>query len=329
MHRQQTTEEYVTLPLPPPSGIQRPQPFGTKPPPPKDPPPPNTGLGELEDIFSGGSSMLPPLPEINTTLNPFGATQKPPPPNYPPPPLASYPPGASMAPQEPSITMDLMDTIRNPPPGTTSYPQGMGIGSFGGPQYPGQQFPGTSFGGGPYGGTAPFGTGPGGGPFGNIPGVPAPNDIFSMPADPLLDTTFSQPLLPTNTQKVDTAKGGPKGQGGSGGDAFSDLVSMARNKASATTAASTKLAEFLPIRSSPPPLPYRPPSLGQESTDRGGLKPEMMIAFEENISAGKQTPPLPSHQSSSDPFGDNFRSSQAPPPGDFPQSSGGGGWVSF
>ncbi|XP_041378871.1 formin-like protein 7 [Gigantopelta aegis] len=328
MPRQQSVaEEYVLLP-PPTGGIQRPQPFGAKPPPPKEPPPPDTGLGELEDIFSGGSSMLPPLPEINTTLNPFGATQAPPPPTYPPS-QPSYPLGPSMTPQEPSITMDLMDAVRNPPPGTTSYPQGMGMGPFGGPQYPGQQFPGTSFGGGPYVGTGPFATGSGGGLYGNIPGVPAPNDIFSMPADPLLDTTFSQPLLPTNTQKTDTASGGPKGQGGSGGDAFSDLVSMARNKASATTAASTKSVEFLPVRSSPPPLPYRPPNLGQESTDRGRLKPEMLSPFEENFSTGKQTPPLPLHQSLSDPFGDNFTFSQAPPPESFPQSSGGGGWVSF
>ena len=40
-----------------------------------------------------------------------------PPPSYPPPPV-----------QEPSITMDLMDAIRNPQSGpTTTYPIGMGM----------------------------------------------------------------------------------------------------------------------------------------------------------------------------------------------------------
>ena len=41
------------------------------------------------------------------------------------------------------------------------------------------------------------------GGFPSGPQPPQSQDIFSLPADPLLDSNFSQPLLPTNTGGAD------------------------------------------------------------------------------------------------------------------------------
>ena len=82
-----------------------------------------------------------------------------------------------------------------------------------------------------------------------------------MPADPLLDSNFSQPLLPTNTVSgVGGVAGGAEGQPQAGGggkkvDAFSDLVSMARTKTTKPEPAPPTSIEV------PPPLPPRSPEL--------------------------------------------------------------------
>ena len=251
--------EYMIIPPPAPTGgaRTRPQP-GVQPPPPSHPPPPtnpppsSSGFDDLSDVFSGSGALTslygnqpqaPPTFAPPPQQNPFGMSGQPPPPSYPPPPV-----------QEPSITMDLMDAIRNPQSGpTTAYPIGMGM-----------RIPGLGMG-------PPAGYGTGqfqfGGSMGGFPSGPQPSqsqDIFSLPADPLLDSNFSQPLLPTNT-----GGGGPPGGGQppqwAGGkiDAFSDLVSIARDKTtSKPEPAPPTIFQAPPTNTeAPPPVPYRPPDL--------------------------------------------------------------------
>ena len=119
--------EYMIIPPPAPTGRARtrPQP-GVQPPPPSHPPPSSSGFNDLSDVFSGSGALTslygnqpqaPPTFAPPPQQNPFGMSGQPPPPSYPPPPV-----------QEPSITMDLMDAIRNPQSGpTTAYPIGMGM----------------------------------------------------------------------------------------------------------------------------------------------------------------------------------------------------------
>ena len=177
--------EYMIIPPPAPTGgaRTRPQP-GVQPPPPSHPPPPtnpppsSSGFDDLSDVFSGSgalTSLYGNQPQVPPTFapppqqNPFGMSGQPPPPSYPPPPV-----------QEPSITMDLMDAIRNPQSGpTTAYPIGMGM-----------RMPGLGM-----GLPARYGTGQFqfGGSMGGFPSGPQPpqsQDIFSLPADPLLDSNF-------------------------------------------------------------------------------------------------------------------------------------------
>ncbi|XP_019855781.1 PREDICTED: U1 small nuclear ribonucleoprotein C-like [Amphimedon queenslandica] len=148
--------------------------------------------------------------------------------------------------------MDLMDAIRNLQQSTTTaYPIGMGMGPPAG-----------------YGmGQFQFGGGMGGGGMGGFPGGPQPppsQDIFSLPADPLLDSNFSQPLLPTNTGGAGPPGGGqPPQRAGGKVDAFSDLVSIARDKTtSKPELAPPTIFQAPPTNTeTPPPLPYRPPDL--------------------------------------------------------------------
>ena len=96
------------------------------------------------------------------------------------------------------------------------------------------------------------------------PSPPQSRDIFSLPADTQIDSNFSQPLLPTIT-----GGGGPPGGGqppqGAGGkiDAFSDLVSIARDKTtSKPEPAPPTIFQAPPFNTeAPPPVPYRPPDL--------------------------------------------------------------------
>ena len=179
-----------------------------------------------------------------------------------------------------------------------------------------------------------FGGGQPGGGMGGFPQAPPPqsHNIFSMPADPLLDSNFSQPLLPTNTVgRVGGVAGGTGGQpqagGGGGGKkvgAFSDLVSMARTK---TTKPEPALPTSVEV---PPPLPPRSPEL--DFTD--GPPPVSSLPstaktgagmFEDNF--GMSAPPTAgSGFGSTDMFGDSFTSEpaapQPPPPGD-------SSWISF
>ena len=125
--------EYIIIPPPAPTGgaRTRPQPWvqpppPSHPPPPTNPPPSSSGFDDLSDVFSGSGALTslyrnqpqaPPTFAPPPQQNPFGMSGQPPPPSYPPPPV-----------QEPSITMDLMDAIRNPQSGpTTAYPIGMGM----------------------------------------------------------------------------------------------------------------------------------------------------------------------------------------------------------
>lgn len=205
-----------------------------------------TGLNDLQDLVLGDPSPLPTQQmgtnDISTLLNPFGANNTAPSqPQIPSNPYA-YPQSnfGILPPSEPSITLDLVDAIKNPPPGTTSYmnPMGTGMGSNIG-MGPNMGM-GLNMGMGPnmgmvgMTGAGSMGMGnPYGNPYGN-PSVPSSdiqtnpfglssNDILSMPADPLLETNFSQPLLPTSIV--------PTGNVKQKVDAFSDLVNMARDKA--------------------------------------------------------------------------------------------------
>ena len=125
--------EYMIIPPPAPTGgaRTRPQPGVqsppfSHPPPPTNPPPSSSGFDDLSDVFSGGGALTslygnqpqaPPTFAPPPQQNSFGMSGQPPPPSYPPPPV-----------QELSITMDLMDIIRNPQSGpTTAYPIGMGM----------------------------------------------------------------------------------------------------------------------------------------------------------------------------------------------------------
>ena len=158
--------EYMIIPPPAPTGGARTRPqLGVQPPPPSHPPPPtnpppsSSGFDDLSDVFSGSGALTslygnqpqaPPTFAPPPQQNPFGMSGQPPPSSYPPPPV-----------QEPSITMDLMDTIRNPQSGpTTAYPIGMGM-----------RMPGLGM-----GPTAGYGTGQFqfGGSMGGFPSGPQP-----------------------------------------------------------------------------------------------------------------------------------------------------------
>ena len=222
--------------------------------------------------------------------------------------------------------MDLMDAIRNPQPGSTSFPIGMGM------RMPGL---GMGPGGGGYGsGQFQFGGGQPGGGMGGFPHAPPPqsHDIFSMPADPLLDSNFSQPLLPTNTVGgAGGVAGGAGGQPQAGGggkkvDAFSDLVSMARTKTTKPEPAPPTSVEV------PPPLPPRSPEL--DFTDAPPLPVSSGLSSAAKTGPGmfddsfgmSALPTAGSGFGSTDMFGDSFTSGQAapqpPPPGD-------SSWISF
>ena len=215
--------------------------------------------------------------------------------------------------------MDLMDAIRNPQQNTTTaFPIGMGM-----------RMPGLGMG-------PPAGYGTGqfqfGGGMGGFPGGPQPpqsQDIFSLPADPLLDSNFSQPLLPSNTGGAGPPGGGQPPQGAGGKiDAFSDLVSIARDKTtSKPEPAPPTIFQAPPTNTeTPPPLPYRPPDL--DFTDAppttSGPAPS---GFDDTFGA---LPPAPGtgggFGGGMDMFGDSFTSGgggAAPPP------SGADSWMSF
>ena len=304
----------MTIQPPPASSRTRPQ-ASAKPPPPNYPPPPDSsGLDDLGDIFLG----LPPVAiqsNVTSSNNPFSQAQPVQVPSYP---LQNTPQTFS---QEPSITIDLMDAIKNPQPGTmSSYPPqagiGMGMGMpgmgqqpYGMPnQYPGVNYSMGGVGGGAYQQPNPFVNA-------SYQQQLPPADIFSLPTDPLLDSTFSQPLLPVNTvmapaQQQQKPAGRP--------DAFSDLVSIARNKAS-TTVAPPKGNEW--TDAGLPPLPERPPNL--RHANGTGVSSGMMLAFEEEL----KTNPVVSTSGGGgfdDAFGDNFIIQATPQP-----SSSDKGWISF
>ncbi|XP_019855783.1 PREDICTED: formin-like protein 20 [Amphimedon queenslandica] len=187
--------------------------FGNEPPPPTFDDVYDVSSGALTSLY-GNQPQAPPTFAPPPQPNPFGMAGQPPPPNYPPPPV-----------QEPSITMDLMDAIRNPQQSTTTaYLIGMGM-----------RMPGLGM------------------------GPPA-----GLPADLLLDSNFSQPLLPTNTGGAGPPGGGQPPQGAGGKiDAFSDLVSIARDKTtSKPEPAPPTIFQSPPTNTeTSPPLPYRPPDL--------------------------------------------------------------------
>uniref|UniRef100_A0A1X7UZ70 Protein kinase domain-containing protein n=1 Tax=Amphimedon queenslandica TaxID=400682 RepID=A0A1X7UZ70_AMPQE len=145
------------------------------------------------------------------------------------------------------------------------------------------------------------------------------------------DSNFSQPLLPTNTGGAGPPGGGQPPQGaGAGGkiDAFSDLVSIARDKTtSKPEPAPPTIFQAPPTNTeTPPPLPYRPPDL--DFTDAppttSGPAPS---GFDNTFGA---LPPAPGtgggFGGGMDMFGDSFTSGgggAAPPP------SGADSWMSF
>uniref|UniRef100_A0A1X7UXF7 Uncharacterized protein n=1 Tax=Amphimedon queenslandica TaxID=400682 RepID=A0A1X7UXF7_AMPQE len=310
VHDNTTTSPNRRSTYPPPAGGTTP----SHPPPPANPPPSSSGFDDLSDVFSGSGALTslygnqpqaPPTFTPPPQPNPFGMAGQPPPPNYPPPPV-----------QEPSITMDLMDAICNPQQNTTiAYPIGMGV-----------RMPGLGMGPPAGYGTGQFQFGGGMGGFSGGPQPPPFQDIFSLPADPLLDSNFSQPLLPTNTGGAGTHGGGQPPQGAGGKiDAFSDLVSIARDKTSKPEPTPPTIFQAPPTNTeTPPPLPYRPPDL--DFTDAppttSGPAPS---GFDDTFGA---LPPAPrtggGFGGGMDMFGDSFTSrggGAAPPP------SGADSWI--
>ncbi len=213
-------------------------------------------------------SIVQPIPNTTASGNPFTAQPQP---FIPGPPNQQSMQFGGM-PVEPSITMDLVDAINNPSAGTMSYNYPMGMGGAGmgmggagmGMSGAGMGMGGVGMGMGGAGmgmggagmGMGGAGMGMGGagmgmsgmgmGNFGGNSGfgMPAgqPNpqtDIFSLPADPLINSGFSEPLLPTNQHPQNPQSNTGKGQQQQY-DAFSglsDLVSIAKTQVKSSPAA--------------------------------------------------------------------------------------------
>ena len=269
-------------------------------------------------------SIVPPTsnPSAGGGGNPFTAQSQP---FIPGPPTNQQSMQYGGMPVEPSITMDLMDAIKNPPAATTTYNYPMGMGGAGmgmggagmgmggagmgmggvgmgmggagmGMGGAGMGMGGAGMGMGGVGmgmggagmgmggaGMGMGGAGMGMGNFGGNAGFGMPvgqqnpqTDIFSMPADPLINSGFSEPLVPTNQnpQQSNTKKGQQQQY-----DAFSglsDLVSIAKTQVKNSPAA-------------PPRYSVLYSGKPEESTDFGGSS----SPFSSTQAPFTETPPPP------------------------------------